>query len=183
MINRLSVTMVTRPLPLFTMMFCMIGAGLLTQHAYSAEPGPPGIYDVRDYGAVGDGKTVNTTAIQATIDACAAAGGGKVYLADGRYVSGTIRLKSNIALYIEAGATLMGSPHLSDYPEITPAFKSDAVNYCLRSLIYAEKAGRISILGEGTIDGQGQNFFTPEQSWPRRYMERPGLFVPSSARA
>lgn len=114
-----------------------------------------GIFDVRDYGAIGDGATLDTKAIQSAIDACVQSGGGKVYLHSGTFLSGTIYLKSNITLYIEAGAVLLGSTDLKDYPVTVPEYRSYTDNYTDKSLIYAEKAENISIAGRGVIDGQG----------------------------
>ena len=68
------------------------------------------VYDVRSYGATGDGKTLDGPAISKTIEACADAGGGTVYVPAGTYLSGSIRLKSNIHLFIDAGATILGAP-------------------------------------------------------------------------
>ena len=130
-----------------------------SQTAVGAEPQPAkSVFDVRGYGAVGDGKTLDTEAIQAAIDACAAAGGGKTYLGGGTFLSGTIVLKSNVTLYIEAGATLLGSPELKDYPEKLPEHRSRTELYSVRSVIYAEKQENIAIMGRGTIDGQGAKF-------------------------
>jgi polygalacturonase len=117
-----------------------------------------GFFDVRRFGAVGNGKTLDTKAIQKAIDACAAAGGGKVCLQGGTFLSGTIRLRSNVTLVVEAGATLLGSTDIADYPDITPE-----VVYLYRSrftkyLIYAEKAENIGLAGRGVIDGQGEHF-------------------------
>ena len=71
--------------------------------------------NVRDFGAVGDGQTKDHAAIQRAIDACAERGGGTVYVPRGEYLIGTIELKSNIRLYLGAGATLLGSPDRADY--------------------------------------------------------------------
>ena len=70
---------------------------------------PASVFDVRSFGAVGDGVTLDTAPIQKAVDACAEAGGGKIYLQGGTFLSGTIRLKSNVTLHVEAGATLLGS--------------------------------------------------------------------------
>src|SRR5206468_1940196 len=79
---------------------------------------PLSIFSVRDFGAVGDGKTLCTAAIQRTIDACAEAGGGKVLLPPGTYLSAPIFLKSNLVFEIMAGATLLGTTDLAAYPSI-----------------------------------------------------------------
>ncbi len=126
----------------------------------------PGRSDVAEHGAVGDGQTVNTRALQAAIDASAARGGGVVYFPPGRYVSGTLILKSNVRLYLEAGATLLGSTSLSDYPSMIPAFRSYTDNYTEKSLIYAEKAENITLEGRGTIDGRGASFRGPYKVRP-----------------
>lgn len=115
-------------------------------------------WDPYDYGAKSDGKTINTKAIQTAIDECHASGGGKVILYGGTFVSGTIILKSNVCLHVEAGSALLGSEDLNDYPDITPSLLYLYTNRFTRYLIYAEKAENISITGRGTIDGRGRVF-------------------------
>ncbi len=68
------------------------------------------VYDVRNFGAKGDGKTLDQGAINGAIDACAAAGGGMVYVGPGKYLCGSIHMKSNINLHLEMGATILGAP-------------------------------------------------------------------------
>lgn len=125
-----------------------------------------GIFDVRDYGAVGDGRTLDTEAIQTAIDACGSAGGGEVYFHGGRFLSGTIYLDSNVTLHIEAGAVLLGSPNLKDYPVTVPQYRSYTDNYTDKSLIYAEGKENIAIIGHGAIDGQGASFKGPYKMRP-----------------
>ena len=72
-------------------------------------------FNVMDYGAVGDGTTLNTAAMQKAVDACAEAGGGRVVVPGGVFLSGPIFLKSNVELHLRAGATLRGSPDREDY--------------------------------------------------------------------
>lgn len=115
-------------------------------------------YNVTDYGAKGDGKVLNTKFIQKAIDDCASKDGGTVYFPAGKYVSGTIYLRSDITLYIDAGAELMGSTNLDDYPSTIPALRSYTDEYTERSLIYAEKLDHVAIIGQGTINGQGNKF-------------------------
>ena len=103
------------------------------------------IFNIIDFGAIPDGKTLNTDAIQKTVDACTKAGGGQVYVAPGVFLTGTLFLKDNVNLYLEAGATLLGSTRIEDYKP--------------RSVIVAEGANTIGITGRGTIDGQGQVFW------------------------
>lgn len=79
---------------------------------------PAGVlfYNIRDYGATGDGVTLETAAFARAIDAASVAGGGTVYAPPGHYHTGTIKLKSHITLYIEAGAVILGSETPDDYP-------------------------------------------------------------------
>src|ERR1017187_2347208 len=73
------------------------------------------LFSARSFGATGDGKTMDTAAIQKAIDACTKSGGGIVYVAPGTYLTGTIVLKSNVNFHLESGATILGSKDLADY--------------------------------------------------------------------
>jgi len=124
----------------------------------AAKKAEPVIYNVRDFGAAGDGKTLDTRAIQAAVDKCTEAGGGLVVLdKGGTFLSGTVFLKSNVTLYIESGAVLLGSTNIVDYPETKSALRTYTENYTDKSLLYAEKQQNISIMGSGKIDGQGRS--------------------------
>jgi len=103
-------------------------------------------FDVRKYGALGDGKNLDTQAIQSAIDAAAQAGGGVVRLAPGTYLAGSLQLKSHIDLRLETGATLLGSTSLSDYTSRRDGY----------ALLLADGQADIAISGGGTIDGQGR---------------------------
>ena len=137
------------------------------------------LYDVRDYGAEADGKTLCTESIQKAIDECSKSGGGAVYLSGGTFVSGTIVIKSGVTLRLEAGCTLLGSGDLSDYPPKVQEFRSYTDNYTDKSLIYAEKADRIAITGLGTIDGRGAAFEGPYKVRPYiiRFIQCKGVTV------
>jgi len=126
----------------------------------------PGFFNVRDYGVAGDGRQLNTKALQKAVDACAAAGGGVVYFPPGRYLTGTIYLKSNVTLHLETGAVLLGSKNLQDYPATVPAFPSYTDNYTEKSLIYGEKVENVAIEGRGVLDGQGAAFKGPYKVRP-----------------
>jgi len=130
-------------------------------------------YRVTEYGAVGDGKTKDTLSIQKAVDAANQRGGGTVYFPPGIYLSGTIRLKDNVTLYLDTGVTLLGSTDVKDYPIIWPEFRSYTDNYVYQSLIYGEKVKNVAIVGRGTIDGRGDKF---ERHYPgRQYGQRPYL--------
>jgi len=113
---------------------------------------------ISEYGAVGDGVTVNTRAIQSAIDACAKSEGGKVIIPSGTFLSGTIILKSNVELHFEQNATLLASTRHEDFPlQPLPVYRSHKDQLGgFYSLIYADGAENISLTGHGTIDGQGK---------------------------
>lgn len=123
-----------------------------------------GIHDITSHGAVGDGLTLSTPAIQQAIDTCHESGGGTVFVPAGVYITGTIYLKSHVTLHLLAGATLRGSSRREDYnaddifPE-NPVFAQENVTGA--HLIIAYKAEHVAIVGEGTIDGNSSAFFAP----------------------
>ncbi len=115
---------------------------------------PSPVFDVTGYGAVGDGKTLNTKAIQAAIDACGGTG-GSVYIPEGVFVTGTLRLKSKMTLFVSPKAMIWGSAADEHYPEQYPPSKSHGMGRLKKALIYAENADGITIDGGGIIDGNG----------------------------
>lgn len=123
-----------------------LGVWLLVGALVAAEP--VSSFDVKAYGATGDGHTLDTTAIQKTIDACAAARGGVVYFPTGNFLSGTLILKTGVTLRLSPAAVLLGSTNMADYP--------------VKHLLYAQRVEHIAIDGGGTIDGQGDAFFDKE---------------------
>jgi polygalacturonase len=113
---------------------------------------------VTQYGAVPDGKTLNTLAIQKAIDAAFKNKGGQVIFPKGKFLSGSIVMKSNVTLYFEEEAVLLGSTNPKDY--LNMVFEGRPVSpkaddNSQMALILAHKANNIAIKGKGTIDGQG----------------------------
>lgn len=131
-----------------------------------------GSFNIKDYGAVGDGETLNTKAIQRAIDACSAAGGGKVWIPTGRFVIGTVQVKSNVTVSLDYGAALLGSQNKKDYPteNLRPAREGNS-----ECLLYAEDATNIRLEGIGVIDGRGQPEFFPKRAGPGGRDDRPRL--------
>lgn len=118
-------------------------------------------YCILDYGAKNDGKTVNTKAIQAAVDACASEGGGRVLIPCGTFVTGTIILRQGVNLHIAANGVLLGSPDCNDYPERSDVKHIDSAKlprYRNACLIFAEETENISITGMGKIDCNGLKF-------------------------
>lgn len=104
-------------------------------------------YNILDFGAVKD--QLSTASIQKAVDNCAADGGGRVIVPGGKYITGSIILKSNVNLYLENGAVLLGSENLQDY-------KVDGKS---RGIVFAEDAFNVGISGFGTIDANGNIFY------------------------
>src|SRR4029077_3049357 len=122
------------------------------------------IFDIRSFGAVGDGVANDARAIQAAIDACNAAGGGTVLVPAGAtFLTGSIELRSHVELHVERGATLAGSPDPADYTArlevgALSAGVVDDENDSALMLITARDATNIAITGAGTINGAGRHF-------------------------
>jgi hypothetical protein len=112
------------------------------------------IYNVREFGAKGDGATVDTSAVQAAIDACTRDRGGIVLVPAGDFVIGTIELKSNVTLRLAAQGRLLGSDDIKNYHagRDVPADNGNI------ALITAANAENVTVEGPGTIDGQGPKF-------------------------
>lgn len=111
-----------------------------------------------DFGAVADGLTLDTTALQSAIDACAARGGGTVTIPAGRYLTGALFFRDNITLHLEAGATLLASQNPADYP-VTPNRWEGAEQLTYAPLMAGNGLKNIAITGRGTIDGQGETWW------------------------
>lgn len=111
-----------------------------------------------DFGAIADGKTLCTAAIQSAIDECSKKGGRLVFPA-GTYLTGTFYIKSRVELHLEKDAVILGSPNIDDYTTDTGGIRYNTP-WMDRCLIYAEGADNISITGKGTLNGNGskENF-------------------------
>ncbi|MDY4667115.1 MAG: glycosyl hydrolase family 28 protein [Prevotella sp.] len=116
-------------------------------------------YIVTDYGAKGDGKNLDSKAINAAITTAADNGGGRVIVPAGSYLCGSIRLKSNIELHLEAGATIIATTDAKAYdpsePFNFPEYQDGGHTYFHNSLIWAEGQHNVAITGFGKIDGEG----------------------------
>jgi polygalacturonase len=130
-------------------------------------------YNILNYGALSDSSFLSTPGIQKAIDECTANGGGTVIVPAGSYKTGTIILKSNVNLHLEAGAILYGSTRLNDYIKIKPGYLSLRTQEATIQLIYAENAENVSISGFGIINGRGRNF--KKLSWNDEGITRPHL--------
>jgi polygalacturonase len=131
------------------------------------------VFNIKSYGAIGNGVAMETEAIQKTIDACHAAGGGIVWVPAGDFQIGTIWLRSNITLSLDYGASLLGSQKIADYKTEGLSIPREGGPHCL---IYAENASNIVIEGLGVIDGRGTPEYFPRiRSRGKETSKRPRL--------
>lgn len=157
---------------LISILVVTLGVGVLaynqTAYSSSTEHAPQksapfvGVFDVKKFGAKGDGKALDSPAINKAIDAAAAAGGGTVLFTAGTYRSFSIRLKSNVGLYLDHGATILAADPKDgdgkyDLPEPNPwdQYQDFGHSHWQNSLIWGENLQNISILGPGRIWGKG----------------------------
>ncbi|MBD0365400.1 MAG: right-handed parallel beta-helix repeat-containing protein [Flavisolibacter sp.] len=130
--------------------------------------------NVRDFGAVGDGKTKDTVAMQQAIDRCYVLGGGEVLIPAGNYFTGAIALRSNVLLRLEKDAVLTGSPDFADYPVMQVRWEGKWI-LGHTALIYAVDADNIGIVGPGKIMGNHALGGRPTTQNPLRH---PALIEP-----
>lgn len=153
--------MIRKRLPTIFLVVASLSVGRLdaAERSNINAPASPKVFNIKSYGANGDGAAMETKAIQATIDACHDAGGGIVRVPVGDFQIGTIELKSNVTLSLDYGANLLGSTNKADYTTEGLDDPREGGPHCL---IYANGATNIRIDGLGVIDGRG----TPE-NFPR----------------
>jgi polygalacturonase len=125
----------------------------------------PKRFNIADFGAVPDGKTLNTAAIQKAIDEAAAHGGGVVVVPTGTFRSGSIFLKSGVELYLDEGAVLLGSALIDDYPKRETRIEGHFEPWRM-ALVNAQQMDRVRIGGKGVLDGNGAPFWAA--FWQRR---------------
>jgi hypothetical protein len=132
--------------------------------ATSSPPGQPaGVFEVTRFGAVADGSTPSTAGLQRAIDACGEAGGGIVLVPAGRYLTGSLSLRSHMNLHLMAGATLLGSTRFDDYPPTMG--RDEGIERTIHAaLLMGRDLTDLAITGQGTIDHQGDGWWKADQA-------------------
>ncbi len=148
-----------------------LGAGVFASRSLGAEPASAAlsnnhdrgarVYNIRDFGAKGDGTMLDTAALQAAINACTKDGGGTVLVPAGVFQIGTVELKSNVTLHIAASGKLLGSGDGKQYHaiEAIPLSGDSTLGDGNWALLYAVESKNITVEGPGLIDGQGEQFY------------------------
>lgn len=143
-----------------------LGAPMSGQDTSPATPRGAGKhFAVTDFGAVGDATTLNTDAIQKTIDAASSAGGGIVDLPKGTFLSGSIFLKNGVELHLAEGAVLLGSTNIADYPKRETRIEGHFEPWRM-ALVNAQQLDGVRVTGPGTLNGNGLPFW--QAFWQRR---------------
>jgi len=168
--------MTRTPRLIFLLLICLL-LSLFAFEKPQAQRASPALYDVRAFGAKGDGQTLDTAAINKAIDAAAAAGGGTINFSAGTYLSVSIHLKSNITLHLNQGATILAADTIPgkvtyDLPEPNQwdMYQDFGHSHWQNSLIWGVGLENVSIVGPGLIDGKGLTRRSPR---PRR-VSQPG---------
>jgi polygalacturonase len=130
-------------------------------------------FDISEHGAVGDGTTVNTTAIQAAIDACSAAGGGVLVVPQGVFLSGALYFKPGVDLEVDKGGVLKSTTRMADFPPIYTSWEG-VERYWTSAFLNFIGMNNVTVSGEGTIDGSGLGWGGPRRpGGPRPAGPRP----------
>ncbi len=148
--------------------FALCGLFILPFKARAGESAT-GVFNVKEFGAAGDGTTLDTPAINRTINACRHAGGGLVVFPAGKYVTGTFEMFSDMTLEVQTGAVILGSTNLSDYGlKATYGIDESQIGQSGEGLhagiIVANHAENLAIVGHGVFDGRGTYFVDPKVS-------------------
>ena len=157
------------------------GAGAAAQTApKQGENAGANVFNLRQLGAIADGKTLNTAIFAKAFALCASAHGGTVHVPAGEYLTGPILLGSNTALDLAPGAVIKGSPNFSDYQTEPGALSSEIER---AGLVTARHADNVAITGFGVIDGNGLAFhkqmLRPFRDWDPRYTrQKEGFMAP-----
>jgi len=167
---------------------CLTVSGLVFALGVTGARAEPAVspcgHDIRDFGAVPDGKTKCTEAIREAIRRAAAQGGGTVYVPAGTFLTGPIRLQSHITLYLDAGAVVKFSTDFDDYLPMVPSRWEGIEVTNFTPLISAFDAEDIAIRGRGTLDGQGKAWWdywfqvsragygAPRSKWQEEFLRR-----------
>ena len=154
--------------------------GFLATISLAQTSGANTFYNVRSFGATGNGKTLDTDAVNKAIESASTNGGGTVYFPAGTYLSFSIRLKSNLTIYLDNGATILAADptvHKGKYdlpePNEFDMYQDFGHSHWQNSLMWGIGIENFAIIGQGKIDGQGLSRRSPGPRRPRSVGETP----------